>query len=304
MKLGFVTAILPELSLAEVAQFASDEGFDCIEVMCWPVGKAERRYAGVTHIDVNNLDPTAVQGVLDDTGVEISSLGYYPNVLSANPEEAEVAIEHLGRVIDGAAALGLDRVNTFIGRDSTQTVDAQWDRMLSVWRPLVARAESKGVHIGIENCPMFFSTDEWPGGKNLATTPRIWRRLFADLASDHLGLNYDPSHLVWQMMDPIRPIKEFAPRFKHVHAKDARVDREALNEVGIMATPLEYHRPKLPGLGDVNWGAFFAELSDAGYTGPVCIEVEDRAYEATLAGRKDALRQSARYLRQFLSKRA
>jgi len=303
MRLGFVSAILPEPSLEEVMHFAADEGFECVELMCWPVGKAERRYAGVTHVDVAELSVDRVrtiQTLCTETGVQISGLGYYPNVLSPDKEEATACTAHLRKVFEASAKLGVGLVNTFIGRDWTRSVEANWPDMLALWKDLTAHAASLGVRIGIENCPMLFTSDEWPGGKNLATSPRIWRRLFEDLDADNIGLNFDPSHFVWQEMDYVAAMREFGSRFFHVHAKDARVDRTRLAEVGILATPLEYHTPKLPGLGDVNWGAFFSALTDAGYDGPVCIEVEDRAYEATLETRKAALRQSARYLRQFM----
>jgi len=303
MKLGFVSAILADLSFAEVMEFAAAEGFDCVEVMCWPVGKAERRYAGVTHIDVQNLDVAAVKKVVQDTGVAISGLGYYPNALSASAEERTVAVDQIRRVIGAAAELGIGQMNTFIGRDPAKSVDDNWPLFLETWPSIVEEAATANVNIGIENCPMFFSSDEWPGGKNLAHSPTVWRRMFEAIPSANFGLNYDPSHLVWQMMDPVAPLWEFKDRLHHAHAKDARIDRHKLNDVGIMANPLQYHQPKLPGLGEVNWGQFFSVLSDVGYTGAVCIEVEDRPYESSLEGRKDALRQSARYLRQFLSRR-
>lgn len=303
MKLGFVSAILADLSFAEVMEFAAAEGFDCVEVMCWPVGKAERRYAGVTHIDVQNLDVAAVQQVVQDTGVAISGLGYYPNALAASAEERTVAVDQIRRVIGAAAELGIGQMNTFIGRDPAKSVDDNWPLFLETWPSIVEEAAAANVNIGIENCPMFFSGDEWPGGKNLAHSPAVWRRMFEAIPSANFGLNYDPSHLVWQMMDPVAPLWEFKDRLHHAHAKDARIDRHKLNDVGIMANPLQYHQPKLPGLGEVNWGQFFSVLGDVGYTGAVCIEVEDRPYESSLEGRKDALRQSARYLRQFLSRR-
>jgi len=306
MKLGFVSAILPELSLKELLRFAAEEGFDCVEVMCWPVGKAERRYAGVTHLDVVGLDgekANEVQNLIRRTGVEISGLGYYPNVLSPDPAEAATCLEHLKKVIDAAPRVGVRQVNTFVGRDWTKSVDENWPRFLEVWRPLVALAEEKGVRIGIENCPMLFTADEWPGGKNLAITPAIWRRMFAEISSPNFGLNYDPSHLVWQQIDPIEPLWEFAPKVFHAHAKDCRVDRRRLNDVGVLATPLQFHTPKLPGLGEVDWGRFVSVLTDCGYDGPLCVEVEDRAYEGSLEARKQALRQSAAYLRQFVRRR-
>ncbi len=303
MKLGFVSAILPELDLQGVVETAAEEGYDCVELLCWPRGKAERRYAGVTHIDVTDFsesDARQVRAVVEDAGVEISGLGYYPNPLASDPDESAVYVEHIRNVVRAAALLGVDLVNTFVGSDSVRSVEEQWPRFLAVWRPLVAFAEERGVRIAIENCPMLFTQDEWPGGKNLAYSPAIWRRMFEDIPGDRFGLNYDPSHMVWQQMDYLRPLRAFADRLFHVHAKDVRLDRDRLDEVGILATPLEYHTPKLPGLGDVDWGRFFSVLTDVGYDGPVCVEVEDRAYEHSLEARKLALRQSAAYLRTFV----
>lgn len=304
MKLGFVSAILADQSLDDVLDFAAEENFSCVELMCWPAGKAERRYAGVTHVDVTDLSDAQAEEInrkIADRGLSISGLGYYPNPLCPDPNEAQVYIDHLAKVIDASAKLGVNHVNTFIGRDPAKSVDDNWPRFLEVWKPLVQKAEDQGVRIGIENCPMYFSDDEWPSGKNLAISPAVWRRLFNDIPSDAFGLNYDPSHLLWQQMDYLKPMIEFSEKLFHIHAKDARVDLAALNEVGILATPLEYHTPKLPGLGDINWGSFFGVLGQTGYNGPVCIEVEDRPYERTLAGRQGALRQSARYLRNFMA---
>ncbi len=303
MQLGFVSAIFPELTLDEVLGIAAEEGFDCVEVMCWPRGRAERRYAGVTHIDVAGFGAavaTEVGALVERTGVAIAALGYYPNPLASDPAERQVAAAHLRAVIDAAALLGVPTVNTFVGRDPVRSIEDNWPSFRETWPPLVRHAAERGVDIGIENCPMLFTDDEWPGGKNLAISPAVWRRMFEEIPDARFGLNYDSSHLVWQRMDEVRPIEDFASRLRHVHAKDARVDRRRLDEVGVLAAPLAYHTPKLPGLGDVRWGAFFAALTSAGYTGPVCVEVEDRAYEGSLADRRRALRQSARYLRQFM----
>ncbi len=303
MQLGFVSAIVPELSLQQVIELAESIGYQTVELMCWPPSKADRRYAGVTHLNVLELDDAQasnIQKMLVEHRVSISGLGYYPNCLSSNHEEAERSCEHLKQVIAAAPRLGLHQVNTFIGRDHTKSVLDNWPRMLKTWRPIVDLAEKHAVRIGIENCPMIFTADEWPGGKNIASSPAIWRKLFADLGSPNLGLNYDPSHLVFQHMDYLKPIREFIDRIFHVHAKDVRLDQHLVDEHGIFAHPNLYHFPKLPGLGDVHWGRFFSVLSDAGYRGPVCVEVEDRAYEGSLEDRQAALVQSHRYLSQFL----
>jgi sugar phosphate isomerase/epimerase len=302
MKLGFVSAILPDLPLDQVLGVAADLGYDCVELMCWPVGKADRRYAGVTHLDATDFADAAADAVrrlAGDSGVAISGLGYYPNPLAADPAEAEKAVEHLRKVIRAAALLDVNLVNTFIGRDPAKSVDANWPRFLSTWQPLVAFAAEHGVRIGIENCPMLFTADEWPGGKNLAVSPAIWRRMFADIPSPNFGLNYDPSHLVWQGMNYLRPLREFRDRIFHVHAKDARMERDRLDDVGILAAPLQFHTPKLPGRGDIDWGQFFTVLGENGYRGPVCVEVEDRDYEGSPELRREALTQSLTYLRNF-----
>jgi sugar phosphate isomerase/epimerase len=306
MQLGFVSAILPDLSFHEVLDLAASIGYDCVELMCWPVGRADRRYAGVTHIDVNSLDDDALGKIrerLDATGVAISGLGYYPNPLTPDRQEAAMATAHLRQVILAARTLNLEVVSTFVGRDWTRSVEENWPRFRAVWRDLIEFAEDHAIKIAIENCPMLFTGDEWPGGKNLASSPALWRRMFDEIPSPNFGLNYDPSHLVWQQMDYFKPLRDFASRIFRVHLKDARVDRDRLDEVGILAHPLEFHSPKLPGLGEIDWGRFFSVLADTGYDGPVCVEVEDRAYEANLQARRRALMQSHDYIRQFIGRR-
>jgi sugar phosphate isomerase/epimerase len=304
MKLGFVSAIVPELSFEEVISFAASEGFACAELMCWPRGKAERKYAGVTHVDVGELDAAGaarIKALLAEKKVFVSALGYYPNPLDADREKADFYVAHLKRVIDAAALLGIGTVTTFIGRDPMTDLEANFKRFAAVWPPIVAYAEGKGVRIAIENCPMYFTKDEWPSGKNLAYSPAIWRRMFEAIPSRSFGLNYDPSHLLWQQIDYLRPIYEFKDRIFHVHIKDAKIDHDRLADVGILATPLEYHQPKLPGLGGIDWGRFVSALTDVRYSGPACIEVEDRAFEADLDSRKAAIAQSRHYMRQFIA---
>jgi sugar phosphate isomerase/epimerase len=301
MQLGFVSAILGDCSLEQVLAFARDEGFACVELMCWPPGGADRRYAGVTHLDVTHFtDDHArqVHDLLRKYGVAVSGLGYYPNALDASSQHRVVVTLHLKRVIDAAQRLGVGVVNTFIGRNPVEEVEGNLMHVRALWPETVQHAEKAGIRLGIENCPMLFTKDEWPGGKNVAVSPAVWRQLFEILPGPTLGLNFDPSHLVWQHIDYVRCIREFGPRIVHVHAKDTRIDHDKLYEQGILG--LGWHTAKLPGLGDVDWGAFFSALTDTGYRGAVCIEVEDRAYEGSLADRQRALRQSKRFLEQFL----
>ena len=302
MRLGFMTAILPELSLDEVLAFAAAEGFVCVEAMCWPVGTADRKYAGVTHVDVTDFTQAKADAVLaacDRHGVALSGLGYYPNALDPDPAVADAAVAHLRRLIAAAPLLGLRTVNGFVGRDWMKTVDDNWPRFLATWRPLVKLAEDHGVRIGIENCPMLFTKDEWPGGKNLLATPAIWRRAFADINSPAFGLNYDPSHLLLQGIDPLSPLHEFRDQVFHVHAKDIQINPRAVAEVGRFDFPNRWHQPRIPGFGDIDWGRFVAELMRVGYDGAVCIEIEDDTFGKTLDGRKRALRAARDVLRPF-----
>jgi sugar phosphate isomerase/epimerase len=302
MQLGFVSAILPELALEEILSFAATEGFRCVELMCWPVGKAERRYAGVTHLDVTSFgerEAARTRELAEKYGVRISSLGYYPNPLCADPNERENYSQHLRQVIKASASLGIGVITTFIGRDHVKSVEENWKLFESVWKPLISFAADHDVKVGIENCPMLFSGDEWPGGKNLAISPDIWRRMFDAIPSKHFGLNFDPSHLVWQRIDYVRALHEFKDRIVHVHAKDDKTVSDRLYDRGILG--LGWHIPKLPGLGDVQWNQFFSALTDIEYRGPVCVEIEDRAYEYSLEGRQKALRQSRQYLKQFFA---
>ncbi len=304
MKLGFLSAILPDLPFEEVVNFASEHGFQCVEMCSWPVGKAERKYAGVTHINVNELQTKGqadeIMGYVKEKGVEISGLGYYPNPLDADPEQRAVYIDHIRRVIKAAAMLGVNQMNTFIGRNPKTSIPENLEDFKKTWPDIVKFAENEGVMIGIENCPMFFTMDEWPGGKNLAMSPQIWEEIFTVIDSDSFGLNYDPSHFVWQRMDYIAPIYAFAEKIFHIHIKDAKFFPDKYNKVGMFATPLEYHAPKIPGYGDIKWNEFFCALSEVGYKGAAVIEVEDHSFEDSLDGRKRAILQSKQYLKQFI----
>ena len=303
MKLGFVSAILDGWTFEEMIDTASEMGYACVEVACWPCGKAERRYAGVSHINVDELTDEKVayiKAYCAKKNVEISSLAFYPNTMDGNLEKREAAVAHLKKVICASAKLGVNMVTTFIGRDQTKSVEENLELVKEIWPPIIALAEEKGVKIAIENCPMLFGRDQWPGGQNLMTTPAIWRKVFEILPSPNLGINYDPSHFVWQMIDYIRPLYEFKDKIFHVHYKDIKLYPDKLREVGIMAYPLDFMSPKLPGLGDVDWGEYVSGLTDIGYDGYICIEVEDRAFEGSREKVLDSLRLSKRYMEQFV----
>lgn len=302
MQLGFVSAIFGDLKFEDVLRHAAAIGYDCVEVMCWPPGGPDRKYGGVMHIDVTDFSQAQaddVRGLCDKHGVQISALGYYGIPLSHEADQAQAACEHLPKVMDAAVKLGLSGINTFVGADHTLTLDDNFAKFKHVWPGLIRQAEERNVRVGIENCPMLFPRT-WPFGLNLARTPAIWREMFAIIPSSHFGLNYDPSHLVMQLIDPIAPIRDFGPRIFHAHAKDMRVERDKLDDVGSLVPPMERCAAKIPGLGDVDWGKFIGALSDVGYDGPVCVEVEDHAFEGSLERRIQSLRISHNVLRPLV----
>ena len=282
MKLGFFTAALPDNTLEEAAKWGAESGFEAIEIACWPREKATRRYAGVSHIDFNDLDQAKakeIRTMLDGYGLPISSLGYYPNPLHPDAEHRETVIAHLKKVIEGAALLEVSNVGTFIGKDKNKTVPQNLEDYAKVWPPIVKFAKDHGVKIAIENCPMIFSYDEWPGGNNLAASPAIWRQMWEIIPDENFGLNLDPSHLIWEMIDYERVIHEFAEKLIHVHAKDLHIDRDGLYNNGVLSQGMGWQIPRLPGLGDVDWAKFIGALKSVGYDYVVSIEHEDRDYE-------------------------
>ena len=301
MKLGLVTAILDGWNFEEMVDTVSAMGFQCAEVACWPQGKAERRYAGVSHIDVERVaeDDAYCAYVLDyckAKNVEISSLAFYPNTMDGDLEKRANNISHLKKVIAASAKLGVNMVTTFVGRDQTKSVEENIELFKEIWPGLIDYAAGLGVKVAIENCPMLFGRDQWPGGQNLMTTPAIWRKLFAIIDSPYFGLNYDPSHFVWQQIDYVKPLYEFKDKIFHVHFKDIKLYQDKLNECGVMAYPLDYMSPKLPGYGDVNWGKYVSALTDIGFEGCACIEVEDKAFESCKEKILDSIAISKRYL--------
>jgi sugar phosphate isomerase/epimerase len=280
VRLGLLTAAFPELTLDEVAAWAAGAGYEALEIACWPsAGGERRRYAGVSHVDVEALEPERVLDTIGRHGLEISALAYYPNNLHPDPAEREAANAHLRRVVEAAQALGVGVVGTFVGRDRARNVPESIEDFRTVWPALVEHAAERDVRIAIENCPMIFSHDEWPGGTNLASTPAIWDELFAIVDSPHFGLNLDPSHLVWLLIDYERVVREYASKLFHVHAKDLEIDRDGLYRHGTVSLGMGWQVPRLPGLGEVRWDRFVAALYRAGYDGVVSVEHEDRSFE-------------------------
>ena len=302
---GLLTAILDGWSFEEAVDTAAEMGFECLEVACWPAGKAERRYAGVSHIDAERVledDEYAayVKNYVESKGMHISSLAYYPNTMDPDLEKRAAAITHLEALIKASGKLGVNMVTTFIGRDQFKTVEENIELFKVIWPPIIKLAEECGVKVAIENCPMLFGPDQWPGGQNLMCTPAIFRKLFSIIDSPSFGLNFDPSHYVWQGLDYVQTVHEFKDRLFHIHFKDIKLYPEKLKEVGVLAYPLEYMSPKIPGLGDVDWGAYVSALNDIRYNGDAVIEVEDKAFEGSREDILNSIRLSKRYLNNFI----
>ena len=282
MKLGFLTAPLPDLPLMDIADWAAESGFESIEIACWPPsGGVKRKYAGTSHIDVTDLSEERageIRAEVESKGITISGLGFYPNPLHPDQEVRSAAIDHLKLVIEAAGKMGVPFANTFMGGDQAKSQDENWEEVLRVWPEIVSHARDNGVKITIENCPMIFSRNEWPAGHNIAYNPYIWRRIIEHWGGT-VGLNYDPSHLVWLMIDQPRFIREFGPHILHVQAKDVQIDRDGLYERGTLSGGIGWQIPRLPGLGEADWRPIFSALWRAGYDGDVIIEHEDRDFE-------------------------
>ena len=304
MKIGIISSIMDGWSYEEMIDEISRLGYDSVEVACWPQGKSERRYGGVSHIDTENMTKEYKDHILSyarDHKIEISSLAYYPNTMDSDIEKRERNIKHLYSVIDASHFLGVDLVTTFIGRDQYKTIEDNLILAKEIWTPILSYAKERNVRIAIENCPMLFGPDQWPGGQNIFTSPAKWRKVFEILPFDNLGINFDPSHFVWQRMDYVKAIYDFGDKIFHVHFKDIKIREDLLAQCGVMAYPLDYMIPKIPGLGDVNWSKFISALTDVGYKGYTAIELEDRAFEDSRERIVDSMVLAHRYLKQFIN---
>ena len=304
IKLGMNTAILGNYSLEKVAGFAASIGLKTLEAACWPVGKADRRYAGVTHIDVSRLTPdiaSEIKGMLDEKRLELASLAYSPNPLTDDEAMRSFYFDHIKKVIAAASMLGVKVVDTFIGKNQKLSISENMELFKKYWPDIVRYAEDHDVIVTFENCPMYFSMDEWPGGRNLAVSPKIWREMFSIIDSKNFGITYDPSHFAWQRMNYIKPVYEFRDKIVNLHLKDTKFYQDRYDDVGFFACPLEFHAPKLPGLGDIDWGKLISALTDVGYSGAALIEVEDRSFEDSQESIERSIVISRNYMSQFIA---
>ena len=306
MKLGFLTACLPNLSLEEIADWAVQEGYQSLEVAAWPDLGARPFIA--THINAESSDPQylkQVKEIFDKRNLTLSSLAFYDNNLHPNQNTRDAVSAHVIKCIDTAAALGVETVGTFVGRDWNKPVRENLAMAKDVFAPLVKHADSKGVKIIIENCVMEgWHPDGYPG--NLAYSPELWEWMF------NLGLylNYDPSHLVWMGIDPIAAIKPYIDRIPHAQAKDIQVDAAQRNFYGypgksvIRENPWDvgWWRYRVPGLGDVDWRRLIDVMYEGGFDGTLSVEHEDPQWGGTEEKIKVGLQIAYKTLRPHIVK--
>lgn len=292
MKIGFLTNALVEQArrsgsdafstLPQVADWAAAHGFTDLE--CGPMLP---------------LDRAAYEQVLGEGKIGISALIYCRNYLSTDPEEAAQHLAALRERIAFAGALGIDKVVTSTGIDKSvveglydrdpalrdrgnliRRIPAQsLDRVVDLFGPLVELAEKNNVRLCFENCPLM---------GNIAISPVLWKKIFERLPSDHLGLAYDPSHLVWEMIDPYTPLLEFKDKIFHVHAKDTAIDRVKLARTGIL-TDFSWWSYRIPGRGELDWRQLLGQLIAEGYDGTISLEHEDAAYEGSVEAVENGL---------------
>jgi sugar phosphate isomerase/epimerase len=292
MKIGIMSAAFPSLSFDELLELLERHGFGSAEIACWPAGEAkDRKYGGVVHIDVESLEPAAVddiKGKCAARGVEIAALGYYPNPLHGDLERREHDIAHLKKVILGAEKLGVGIVGTLTGRPHDfvpgewhENIDRHFEEYLKVWPDIVKFAGDHNVSIAFEHCPMLWH-DTWPGGTNLSYSPAIIRRMFEAIPDKNYGIMFDPSHFVWQRIDYVRFVYDFADRILCVHAQDMDLDEEMCYQDGILGAGINVQRRRIPGMGRVNWQELIKALYNVGYNWVMNIEHEDSNWEGSV----------------------
>ena len=306
MKLGFLTACLPKLSLEEIADWAVEQGYEALEVAAWP-DLGDRPFVA-THLDVEKFDQsdlTRVKGIFDSRGLELSSIAFYDNNLHPDQKSRDEINSHVMKCIDVASQLGIQSVGTFIGRDPQKSVKDNLKMAEEVFAPLIASAQQKNVKIIIENCVMEgWHPDGYPG--NLAYSPELWEWMFGI----GLYLNFDPSHLVWMGIDPIVAIKPYIKQIIHAQAKDIELFPEKRNLYGWPGKTIERENPwdvgwwryRVPGLGQVDWRRLIDVMYEGGFVGTLSVEHEDPVWGGTEERVKAGLQIAYQTLRPHIIK--
>lgn len=307
MKLGFLTACLPNVSLEDLAKFASGQGFQSLELAAWPVDSTRDYQA--KQIDAekfNKSEAEKVKDLFEKYNLEISAMAYYDNNLHPDLEQRKKYIQHLKKVIDTAQLLDVKLVGTFVGSRPDKTPKENIKEIGKVFKDILKYADDRGVKIMIENCPM----ENWvkfglPG--NYAYSPELWDALFNELPSDNFGLNLDPSHLYWLGIDYIQTIKDYAEKIFHAHAKDTEILLNGKYKYGIFGTQVKptpwksgWWRYRMPGLGEIDWQKFISVLQEYGYDYVLSIEHEDPVWEGTEEKIQAGLKLGYKHLSQFV----
>jgi len=285
MKLGFLTACLPDRPLEDIVGLAKAHGYEALEVAAWP--DLGSRPFTATHLKAEGFGPAEaerVRALFDENDLTLSSLAFYDNNLHPDAAERAAINQHVLALVDAAALLGCPTVGTFVGRDPGRTVAQNLAEAEKVFAPLVDRAGEKGVKLVIENCVMEgWHPDGYPG--NLAYSPELWEWMF----SLGLYLNYDPSHLLWMGIDPVAAIRPYVDKVAHAQAKDAEIFPDKRNRYGYpgiavnRADPWDvgWWRYRVPGLGQVDWVRVVDALYEGGFDGVLSVEHEDPVWGGT-----------------------
>jgi len=296
MKIGFFTAVLRTVPLEEVAAWASEVGFETLEIGAWPMAKDEKG-ANLDVVGLTKAKADELSGLMADLGLEISSRVCYVNMLASEADARLANANHLKKVIEAASRLGVGLVGCFAGRDERKTLDENLPEVSKVFGPLCKHAADHGVRLMLENCPMVNWQFEGLIG-NIAYNPEMWSKIFDVLDDFEVGFNYDPSHLVWLGIDYTALLPEFAERIWHVHAKDTEIVEARCHRNGLLSSG--WWRYRVPGMGEVDWGRFISALGECGYDGGLSIEHEDPVWEGDAKKKKQGLVLGQRHLAQFL----
>ena len=307
MKLGFLTACLPDASLEDLVKFASGQGFNTLELAAWPVDSSRDYQARqIDAAKFNKSEASRVKDLFAENNIQISAMAYYDNNLHPDLEQRKKYIKHLKKVIDTAQLLGVELVGTFVGSRPDKTPNENIKEIGKVFRDILKYAGDRGVKIMIENCPM----ENWvkfglPG--NYAYSPELWDALFNELPDKNFGLNYDPSHLYWLGIDYLQAAEDYAEKIFHAHAKDTEILAEGEYKYGLFGRQIDpipwksgWWRYRMPGLGEINWQKFISVLQENGYDYVLSIEHEDPIWEGSEEKIKTGLKLGYKYLSQFV----
>ncbi|KIY23111.1 sugar phosphate isomerase/epimerase family protein [Mesobacillus subterraneus] len=290
MRVGFLTNVLAESGVSDLKDLATwgyENGFTDLEV-----GPSV------------DLKEDEVEKIKSSGTIDISALTYCRNFLDPNSEMAEYYKSNIIKRIELAGEFNIEKVlcSTGVSKDAYDGV--RFNPMKSIeasvefLKVMVEKAEENNVTLCIENCPLM---------GNIGISPYMWDEIFSRIDSDKLKLAYDPSHLIWQFIDPYIPILEFGHKIGHVHAKDTEINYTTLRRTGILFNPKNgeidssgWWRYRVPGLGELDWNKFIDHLNQVGFDGTISIEHEDPVWDGTQEKVKAGLIRGQKYLKQFI----